>query len=83
MYRFKKCYILAARWTSLLLLPFRYAAAVLYLIVIIGCSRGGDFYSFLFAAAFTLMDGLGSSSIQLPRSKSAGDMPGCPSSPIL
>jgi hypothetical protein len=28
MYRFKKCYILAR--TSLLLLPFRYAAAVLY-----------------------------------------------------
>ena len=28
MYRFKKCYILAR--TSLLLLPFRYAATVLY-----------------------------------------------------
>ena len=42
MYRFKKCYILAR--TSLLLLPFRYAATVLYN----SNNRmqwGGDFYS--------------------------------------
>jgi hypothetical protein len=42
MYRFKKCYILAR--TSLLLLPFRYAAAVLYNSDN-RRERGGDFYS--------------------------------------